>query len=296
MNQEETKAMLDAMEQDQNKGSGTFWIPQDGENQIRFLPPLKPLNEVLPYFHHKVHWIDGAPYECLDQSFVDKNGVMHNTETCPACKMSKKLYKISEKDSEERDLAYNLLAKDRYIFRIIDRSSEDQTRPVFYEVGPTIFKKFYSIVKSGKYGNIVHPLEGRDFVIVKQGTGRRTNYDSSLPDADKSPIFNNKEKIKEALSNAVNMKYNELIQFPSYEELDTAVKLYLDPENASSDESNTEFPVSRNHTNSSIKKNEVSKNDDFDLDDEPVVSKKSQAKNSDDADSDQIDSLLSEFI
>jgi len=149
MDAKETQAMLDAMASDQDKGKGSFWSPEDGENTIRILPPLKPNQEILPYFHHKTHWIDGNPYECLDQSFEDKNGNFHEAESCYACKMSKKLYKVSEKDSEERDLAYGISGKDRYIFRIVDRAKDkdSQSTPEFYEVGPTIFKKFFSILK-----------------------------------------------------------------------------------------------------------------------------------------------------
>jgi hypothetical protein len=289
MDQKETQAMLEAMEQDQSKGKGSFWTPEDGENTIRILPPLKPNGEVLPYFHHKTHWIDGNPYECLDQTFMDKHGSLHEAESCPACKMSKKLYKVSEKDSEERELAYSISAKDRYIFRIVDRAKDEatQTTPEFYEVGPAIFKKFFNILKGGKYGNIIHPVEGRDFIIDKQGTGRRTNYDSSLPDADKSPVFKDKEKLKEVLTNAVAMKYTDLIEFPSKDDVETAVREFLDPDS-------TDHGKSSGGNTSSAKKSNRSDDDD----DTPPPAKKSakSAKDEDSADGDQIDDLLNEFI
>lgn len=291
MDQKETQEMLQAMEQDQSKGKGSFWTPEDGENTIRILPPLKPNGEVLPYFHHKTHWIDGQPYECLDQTFVDKNGNVHEAESCPACKMSKKLYKVSEKDSEERELAYSISAKDRYIFRIVDRAKDEdaQITPEFYEVGPAIFKKFFNILKGGKYGNIIHPVEGRDFIIDKQGTGRRTNYDSSLPDADKSPIFKDKDKLKEVLTNAVAMKYTDLIEFPSKSDVETAVREFLDPEATDSGKSSGGSKKS-------------SRDEDDEVDYTTASGKKSDkkveksAKDEDSADGDQIDDLLNEFI
>lgn len=281
MDEKETLAMLEAMESDQTKGKGQFWSPEDGENIIRILPPLKPNQEILPYFHHKTHWIDGNPYECLDQNFIDKNGTMHEAENCSACKMSKKLYKISEKDTEERDLAFSISAKDRYIFRIVDRTKdvEAQATPEFYEVGPAIFKKFFNILKGGKYGNIVHPVEGRDFVIDKQGAGRRTNYDNSLPSPDKSPIFSNREKIKEVLTKAVTMKYTDLIEFPSKDSIESAIKEFLNPESTDSGKSNTREISEKAKNNAST----------------PFTSKKS-AKDEEDVDTDQIDSLLNEFI
>lgn len=232
MNQAETQAMLAAMESDQKKGAGSFWSPEADENQIRFLPPIKSNGEVLPYFHHKVHWIDGTPYECVAQSFVDKNGNAHEAQHCPACTKSKKLYKISEKDSEEREIAYELSGKDRYIFRIVDRAKDENsiTTPEFYEVGPTIFKKFFGIMKGGRYGNIVHPLEGRDFIIDKQGTGRRTNYDNSAPDPNITQVFADKEMLKEVLTKVKEMPYSGLIEFPKLEDLKAAVEEFLNPD------------------------------------------------------------------
>jgi len=290
--QEMLKEMLKEMEQDQKQTK--FWNPEEGENTIRFLPPLKPLNEVLPYFHHKTHWIDGIPYECLDQSFEDKNG-FHKAESCPACKMAKKLFKISEEKSEERDMAYSLSAKDRYVFRIIDRSKpeDDQVNPEFYEVGPSIFKKFYSVVKSGKYGNIVHPIEGRDFIIDRQGSGRRTNYDNSLPDVDKKPIFKDKEKIKEALTKAVEMKYSDLIEFPTYEQINEAVNDFINP--GSKKEVDEDEVVTIKKTPSQEKKPTASPSKVVSDDDE-VAEPKSNKVSKEDVEDDQINDLLNEFF
>lgn len=234
MNQTETQAMLAAMEKDNGKKGGSFWSPEKGENNIRFLPPVKTKGEVLPYFHHKVHWIDGTPLECVAQEFVDKSGNLHKAEACPACKMSKKFYKLGERDSEERDIAYDLSGKDRYVFRIVDRSKDEAsiTTPEFYEVGPTIYKKFFAIMKSGKYGNIVSSVKGRDFIIDKQGEGRRTNYDNSMPDPNITPIFESKEDLVSVLKSITDKPYSDLIEFPTVAEIQEAVNDFLNPEGA----------------------------------------------------------------
>ncbi len=229
MNKTETQAMLAAMESDNKKGASSYWSPEADENQIRFLPPVKANGEVLPYHHHKVHWIDGTPYECIAQTFTDKNGKVHEAEACPACKTSKKFYKIGEKDSEEREIAYDLSGKDRYIFRIVDRAKDENsvTTPEFYEVGPTIYKKFFAVMKSGRYGNIVHPKEGRDFIIDKQGTGRRTNYDNSAPDPNVTRVFDNDEDLIKVLTSIKGMPYTDLIEFPTAAAIKEAVEEYL---------------------------------------------------------------------
>lgn len=287
MNEQETADMIAAMEKDSKKGKSSFWTPEEGENSIRILPPLKPNKEVLPYFHHSVHWIDGTPYECIDQSFLDKDGNFHEAEPCPACKMSKKLYKMGERDSEERDLAYEILAKDRYIFRIVDRVKEDATKttPEFYEVGPSIFKKFLNVMKGGKFGNIVHPTMGRDYLVDKQGTGRRTNYDNSMPEPDKTPIFADKEDLKEVLTKAVGMVYSDLISFPKASEIKDAVTEYLDPD--STDSGTVEARTTKSVETKPLK---------TEVEGEPESSKLTEPSVSDDdSDSDDIDDILSEF-
>ncbi len=274
MNEQETKAMLSAMEKDQKKGN--FWSPEDGENQLRFLPPVKANNEVLPYFHHKVHWIDGAPYECAAQSGMDKNGNFHEAVQCPACKKSKYFYKIGEKDSEEREIAYDLSAKNRYIFRIVDRSKseESQAEPEFYEVGPTIYKKFFAVMKSGRYGNIVHPIDGRDFIVDKQGAGRRTNYDNSAPDPNVTKIFDDKDQLKEVLTKIKAMPYESLIEFSSVESIQQAIDDYFDNDKEEA---------------SVVESAKVAKV-------ESIKEETSEEKNSDDVSSDDIDDILGEFM
>jgi len=277
MDKNETAIMLAAMESDQKKGGGNFWSPEPDENNIRFLPPVKSAGEILPYFHHKTHWIDGTPYECVAQTFTDKNGNVHEAEACPACKISKKFYKIGERDSEEREIAYELSGKDRYIFRIVDRAKDENTitEPEFYEVGPTIFKKFFGIMKGGKYGNIVHPLEGRDFIIDKQGTGRRTNYDNSMPDPNITAIFEDREDLKKVLTAVKGMDYSSLIEFPSVEALKEAVNEFLNPDESSTEPAETKSaPVSKT---------------------EKAATSKKPAKVEEEADVDAIDDILAEF-
>ncbi len=275
MNKQETATMLAAMEKD-GKGGGKFWTPEDGENPIRIMPPIKANAEVLPYFHHKVHWIDGEPLECIAQTLTDKNGNVHEAQSCPACKKSKQFYKIAEKDSEESEIAYDLSGKNRYVFRILDRNVENPT-PEFYEVGPAIYKKFYGIMKSGRYGNIVHPLEGRDFIVDKTGSKRRTNYDNSAADPNVSPILEDKEALKEVLMKIKEMPYNELISFPTAETIQEAVDAYF-AEDAT---------VSGKASTSSNEKTEVETKS-------VVDAEVDEAKG--EANVDEIDDILGEFV
>ena len=284
MNKEETKAMLEAMEKDANKKASNFWQPEEGENVIRFLPPVKANDEILPYFHHKVHWIDGKPYECLAQSLVDKDGNYHEAEPCPICKISKKFYKLGERDSEEREIAYTISARDRYIFRIVARGKENETEPEFFEVGPSIYKKFYSVLKSGRYGNIVHPFEGRDFIIDKQGTGRRTNYDNSTPDPNVTPIFEDKDDVRTVLTAIKEMPYSQLVDFTDAETMKEAVEEYLDAEDIA-DMIGESKKASKPKVEKPAEKTAPKKS-----------SKKEETKEEEEVSTDEVDDILAEFM
>ncbi len=235
----EYQEMLDAIKADKGKadsgGSRKYWAPptdKEGTFPVRFLPPLKKLGEKKFYFDHKNHWIDGQAFECLNQTLVDKDGKLHEAEHCPACAMSKKMYKAADnnKKSDEWLLAGEFRQKQRYIYRIIERNSSDETTPKFYETGTTIFNSLYHILTETDYGIIVDPKNGRDYNIVKVGKGRRANYDQSLPAANTSPIFSDAEKAKECITKAMEMSYNSLIEFVSAGVMERAIREYLDPD------------------------------------------------------------------
>ena len=232
MNSEETKRMIEEMKKEkEGTNNRNYWAPpskEEGSFTIRILPPLTPNNETKFYFTHNVHWVDGTPYECLDQTIVDKNGNTHNAETCPICAFTRKLYKTAERGDPEWKLAGELNKKARRISRVIVRGTEDEATPVFYEYGPTIFNILFHIMTETDFGNIVDGAKGRDFNLNKVGTGRRSRYETSTPAAQATPIFEDPKKLKEALTKAKDMKYNSHIEFRSADELRRALSEFLD--------------------------------------------------------------------
>lgn len=227
MTEQEVKEMKARMAADKT-GKRKFWSPdskKEGTFPVRILPPLKQKGEKVFYFAHQTHWISGASYECLNQALVDKNGKLHESETCPVCQFVKKLYATAERDSDEWKLASSLRAKSRYIYRIVARDSENfkneaEEVPLFYETGNIIFDIIYHVITETKFGVIVDPKNGRDFDIVKDGTGRQTRYNQSMPAAEVSPIFEDPQKLRLLFENAMKMDYNSLIEFVSYDFLE----------------------------------------------------------------------------
>jgi hypothetical protein len=219
--------MIEDMKKDKERGSGPkkFWnfaSGEEGTKTIRFLPPLLKNGEKFFYYSHKTHWIDGKAFECLDQNTKD-----HQAEPCPVCKVVQKLYKTSEKGTPDWDLAGSLRAKERKVSRILVRGSEDETQPLFYEYGSTIFDMLFQIITDSDFGNIVHPINGRDYKLTRTGSGRNVKYSSSTPSAKESPIFSEKEKIAAVLKNMETMDYNTLVEYKSAQEMTDALNEFL---------------------------------------------------------------------
>lgn len=249
---DDISSMLVEMENDSKKVfQKKFWsLASDfeGTQKIRFLPQSKVLNEKVFYKKHRVHWLNGIPYECLSQTMVDKNGKLHEAEDCPICKHVKKLYAIAgdEKESEEKRVASSISAKDRYIFRVIVRGKRDkdgnntESQPEFFEAGKTIFENLYMILKGGEYGNFLSINEGRDYNLTKRGKGRNAKYDGSMPAANISKVFTDPEQLKQLVKNIEKMGYDQLIEFKSYDEVKTAINTFVNPNEVEETSSYTE--------------------------------------------------------
>lgn len=234
MTEQEQKDMLSAMRGDKEGGKAKFWTPGgnfEGTKVIRILPPLKKLNEKTFYFSHKTHFIGGMPFEDLEQTIYDENGkLIHESEPDPVNALVRKLYRGAEKNSDEWKLAGTLKFRQRYISRIIVRDKENpetEVQPVFYEYGPTIYNILYHIMTETDFGIIVDPKEGRDFSLTKTGVGRQSKYETSTPSANQTPIFKDASRLKEMFDNAMLMPYSSLIEFPSREDKERALREFL---------------------------------------------------------------------
>ncbi len=269
---EEFEELKKAMMADK-QGNKKFWGPpgdKEGTFSIRFLPHVKENGEHVFYLKHRVHWVNGHSYECLKQSLTDKSGVAHEAEDCPICNFSRKLFNGSEKGSDDNNLAYDLSAKDRYVYRVVVRGKANEKEPEFFESGKKLFEVIYHILTETDYGNIIDIKDGRDFNLVKTGTGRRSNYDTSLPSANTSPIFKDIQELKELLINLKKMNFNQLIEFSSADAMKGALKEYLgEGKKEEADEPRAAKPV--------VKSSPAT--------DEPGTSE----------DQDELDKLLSEF-
>ena len=293
MTEQERQEMLAEMKGDKEGRKAKFWSPGanfEGTKTIRILPPLKKLNEKKFYFSHKVHFIGGRPFEDLEQTILDEEGnVVQESQPDPVNALVRKLYRTSERGSDEWKLAGTLKSKQRYISRIILRDKENpetEVQPVFFEYGPTVYNILYHIMTETDFGIIVDPKEGRDFHLTKQGVGRQSKYETSTPAAEKSPIFKDATKLKQMFDNAMEMKYSSLIEVPSREEKEIALREFLG-EDLGSENSSSVYDMSSSKS-ASPEKPKQSKP-------EPTPEPTPSAEE-DSSEEDDIDAILSEMV
>jgi len=223
----DTKEMMGEMEADAKGKKMKTWQPDEGETAVRILPPLKSKGEKKFWFTYNMHWVNRIGYIDTTQELVNASGNIHKAERNPIQEFAQKLYNISERDSEEWKLASSIRSKPRYVFRVVVRGKEDETEPVFWEVGKGLFNKIKDIITSTKVGmSLIDPSsKGRDFLIVKKGQGITTNYNNSGPDIETKPLFDNADDLKKCFQNAEKLDFNSLIEFRSVDEMESAVKI-----------------------------------------------------------------------
>ena len=227
------QSMIFEMENEKNASTfkSPYWKPAaEGTYQLRIITPLKQFGEKLFYEKHKMHYLGQRGYYCLNQTLKDKNGNVHEPEQCPICAKSRALYNASTKGTEEWDLAGKLRAKDRYVCRVIVRGKttadgqDDETKPEFWEFGTKIHGYFFDQIKLGEAGNFLSLKdEGRDYNLVKKGSGRNTDYSGSCLSMKQTPIFTDVEKLKKLLEYLPKMEYSQLVEFVSADELKNAL-------------------------------------------------------------------------
>lgn len=231
-NDQDFAAMQAEMENEQKKGSyvSPYWKPaNEGTFQLRIITPLKQFGEKLFYEKHMMHYIGQRGFFCLNQTLKDKDGNIHNAERCPICEKSKQLYNTSTRGTEEWTIAGSLRAKERYVSRVIVRGKktadgqDDETKPEFWEFGKKIHGYFFDQIKLGEAGNFLSLKEGRDYNLVKKGTGRNTDYSGSCLSMKQSPVFSDVEKLKKLMEHLPNMAYSQLVEFTSADEMKEAL-------------------------------------------------------------------------
>lgn len=141
-------------------GSGTYFKPKEGKNQIRILPPWN--IEGLWYYEAAIHYgltnEQGSEraYPCLKMFGKD----------CPVCSQREELL---QGDKEDKKFADRIRPKTKYYTNILDRKTG---KIMIWGFSAKTLGILLSYAADQDYGDISHPKEGFDVIVERTGTTR----------------------------------------------------------------------------------------------------------------------------
>lgn len=192
-------------------GASDEWKPKDGKSIIRILPK----GGVLPSDWTTPYWatVQGA-HSNIGQSLQEHVLCPRLTysKPCPLCNFVFGLYNGDESD---KVLAKTMRSYHRISANIIDISDIDAGVQVF-SFGKKLAEKIMGLLDDPDYEDMLDPVNGRNFVVIKKQVGGFNNYDESRPDANPSKlsgIYPNWEKECHDLKARIKpVGYDELVK------------------------------------------------------------------------------------
>ena len=180
-----------------------FSYRKEGTYKLRVLPPLP---NQLPFLKKLLHWVNREPVLCLKQPGS-------NYGNCPLCEVAYQAYADGDKE-----LGSKIRRKERFIFRVIDRGS-DNNNPLFIDVPKSIYESLYELIIDEDW-NILDPKQGRDITLIKNGEGLYTKY-SVTASPKQTPIFDDEKEIERLVDEKLpKMEFKSLLKFHSLEEVE----------------------------------------------------------------------------
>jgi len=223
---------------------------RDGYVLVRILPRKK--GTAVPWCATRVHTLNNPAtrtkrtYHCPRNLVKDERGQDRWKGDCIICTYLADLWqrsdKCSGKEQEElRNQYRQMKAVERYYYNVIVRSEKDKegnikknVGPKIYSCGKTVHSKIVRAIigdeSAGEkpLGDITHPMNGRDFRVVKKvvkggGGEEYPNYDSSKFE-DVAPA-GNLDEIKKWIDGLHDLQALRAVK--SADELKHALKVHL---------------------------------------------------------------------
>ena len=201
-----------------------LWKPEPGKQRIRIVPYVhRKENPFLEMYFH---------YDIAKRSMLSPI-TFGNAD--PVVEFAEKLKKTGDKD--EWLMGRKIEPKMRTYVPVIVRGKESDG-PKFWGFGKTIYAELLSIISDPDYGDITDLMNGRDidveFTPAEGGAFPKTairvkpNTSAATEDKDVAKKIMNQPKI------------TDLFPEPTYEELENALKEWMNPDGADSDVTTTE--------------------------------------------------------
>lgn len=157
INIDKMREKLETLENGDRGGSSTDFRPEEGDQNIRFLPAEDgdPFKEF--YVHYNLG--KGKPgVLCAKKNFG---------ESCPICELATKLWRegVDTDDDTIKKYAKDLFPKARYASHIVVRGKENEG-PKIYNYSKTVYKQLIDLVLDPDYGDITDIETGLDLKLT----------------------------------------------------------------------------------------------------------------------------------
>ena len=220
------KAKLNQLNKTDEKRNN-LWKPEPGKQRIRIVPYVhRKENPFLEMYFH---------YDIAKRSMLSPI-TFGNAD--PVVEFAEKLKKTGDKD--EWIMGRKIEPKMRTYVPVIVRGKESEG-PKFWGFGKTIYAELLSIISDPDYGDITDLMNGRDIDVEftpAEGGGYPKTSIRVKPNT--SPATEDKAVAKAIMNQA---KITDIFPEPTYEELENALKEWMNPEGADSDVTTTETPA-----------------------------------------------------
>lgn len=205
INLDKMRQKLDALSTKGGDKKNFFWKPQDGEQTLRIAPDPDgdPFKEF--WFHYGV--ADEPGFLCPKKNHGDD---------CPVCDFVSKLY--ATKDEEDRKMANQLRAKQRFFSPVVVRSEENEGVRL-WGYSKTVYENLLNLVLNPDYGDITDPENGTDLVInYGKKAGQMFPSTDVQPRRRSSALAEDSSKAREWMD--TDIPYNSLFVTKTSEEVE----------------------------------------------------------------------------
>ena len=157
INMELMKKKLAQLRGEGDREASAWFRPDEGDQDIRIVPPGDgdPLKEM--YFHYNVGEHPGG-IVCPKRNFG---------ENCAICEFASQLWRegVDSNDEESKKLAKSLFVRTRYFSPVVVRGREDEGIKV-YGYGKTAYELLLGYILDPEYGDVTDAQEGTDITLT----------------------------------------------------------------------------------------------------------------------------------
>jgi len=217
--------------QGQNDRSKATWKPTEGKATIRLVPwkddPENPFIEL--YFHYL-----GGKTQLSPRTFGNPD---------PIAEFADKLRETNDKDDWSH--ARNFTPKLRTYAAVVVRGEEEQGVR-FYGFGKTVYESLCGVILDSDWGDITDVESGHDIGVVYTPKDKSdTNFAKTdiLVKPKETPLSKDSELVETWLKEQPDI--HEIFTAPSYDELESFLKRYLNPDGDESVTTEEKSPVKK---------------------------------------------------